>query len=168
MSYRNSWFQDNQRWKDCPKMKNFSGCFFFFFLVFQYSTLRYWRLWCVSFLTICFKNWQKCLLIWKTGRCQISFMFCISWRHIDVILTLGNNLSWIYFGPTRCIHPWTILVHATLRVSYVIDTCNIWLADVTFDWRHIIVTAVERNNQTRPIIAFLRRLFARFKTKFHK
>ena len=28
------------------------------------------------------------------------------------------------------------------------------LADVTFDWRHVIVTAVERNNQTRRIITF--------------
>ena len=53
------------------------------------------------------------------------------------MFTLANNfLRWTYFGPTRFIHPWTTLVHATLLVSDVIDKCNIWLADVTFDWRH--------------------------------
>ena len=31
-----------------------------------------------------------------------------------------------------------------------------------------MVTAVERNNQTRRVKTFLRRLFARFKLKFHK
>ena len=63
---------------------------------------------------------------------------------------------------------WTTLVHAILRVSDVIDKCNSWLADVTFDWRHVMVTAVEHNNQTRRNIIFLFRLFARFKQKFHK
>ena len=57
------------------------------------------------------------------------------------------------------------LIHATLHVSDVIDKCTSWLADVTFD---IMVTAVERNNQTRRIITFLRRLFTKFKSKFHK
>ena len=63
-----------------------------------------------------------------------------------IIFTLANNfLRWTYFGPTRFIRPLTTLVHATLRVIDVIDKCNSWLADVTFDWRHVIVTAVERN-----------------------
>ena len=66
--------------------------------------------------------------------------------------TLANNfLRWTYFGPTGFIHPWTTLVHATLRVSDIINKCNSWLADVMFDWRHVIVTAVERNNQTRRL-----------------
>ena len=42
------------------------------------------------------------------------------------------------------------------------------MADVTFDWRHVMVTAVERNNQTRRIITFLCRLYARFKQKRYK
>ena len=85
------------------------------------------------------------------------------------IFTLANNyFRWTYFGPTRFIHPWTTLVRATVRVSDVTDKCNSWLADVTFDWRHGIVMAVERNNQTRRIITFLRRLFARLKKKKKK
>ena len=84
----------------------------------------------------------------------------VNWE-VSEIFTLANNfLRWTYFGPTRLIHPWTTLIHATLRVS-VIGKCNSWLADITFDWRHVIVTAVERNNQTLRIITFLRR--ARFK-----
>ena len=39
------------------------------------------------------------------------------------------------------------LVHVTLRVGDIIDKCKSWLADVTFDWRHVMVMAVERNNQ---------------------
>ena len=62
---------------------------------------------------------------------------------------------------------WTDEVHTPMNntrsrdvsdVIDVIDKCNSWLADVTFDWRHVIVTAVERNNQTRRIITFLPRL----------
>ena len=50
------------------------------------------------------------------------------------------------------------MIHVTLRVSDLMDK---WLADVTFDWRHImaIETAIESNNQTRPIITLLHRLF---------
>ena len=93
-----------------------------------------------------------------------SFILFISHR-----FTLDNNfLRWTYFGPTKFIQSWTTLVHATLRVSDVTYKCKCWLADVTFDWRHVMVTAVERNNQTRRIITFLRRLFARLKSKFHK
>ena len=54
------------------------------------------------------------------------------------------------------------------RTTLIIDKCKSWLADVMFDWRHVMVTAVECNNQTRRIITFLRRFFARFKSKFHK
>ena len=51
------------------------------------------------------------------------------------------------------------LVRATLRVSDVTDKWNSWMADVTFDWRHAMVTAVECNNQTRLFTTFLRWLF---------
>ena len=53
--------------------------------------------------------------------------------HIYIFTPANNFLRWKYFGPTRFIHRWTTLVHATLRVSDVIDKCNSWLADVTFD-----------------------------------
>ena len=50
------------------------------------------------------------------------------------IFTLANNfLRSTYFELTRFTHPWTTLVHATLRVSDVVDKCNSWLVDVTFD-----------------------------------
>ena len=85
------------------------------------------------------------------------------------IFTLANNfLRWTYLGPRRFIHTWMTLFHVMLRVSDVIDKCKWWLADVMFDWRHVMVTAVERNNQTRRIKTFLCHLFARFKSIFHK
>ena len=88
--------------------------------------------------------------------------------HITIFTLANNFLRWTYLGPTGFIHPWTALFHAMLRVSDVIDKCNRWLADVTFDWRRVMVTAVERNNQTRRIKTFLRRLFARNRSIFHK
>ena len=42
----------------------------------------------------------------------------------------------------------------TLRVSDVMDKCKWWLTDVTFHWRRDMVTAIERNNQTRRIKIF--------------
>ena len=89
-------------------------------------------------------------------------------NHETIFTLASNSLRWTYFGPTWFIYPWTTLVHATLCISDVIDKCNSRLADVTFDWRHVIVTAVEHNNQTHRIITFLCRLLARFKSKFHK
>ena len=39
------------------------------------------------------------------------------------------------------------------------------MADDTFDWRHVMTTAVEHNDQTRQLIIFLRRLFYKIFTK---
>ena len=93
---------------------------------------------------------------------ELSSIFVMAYCHFmyqllaSVKFTLANNfLRWTYFGPTRFIHPWTTPVHATLHVSSVIDKCSRWLADVTFNWRYVIVVVVERNNQTRHIITFL-------------
>ena len=84
-----------------------------------------------------------------------------------------ERLKCTYFEPTRFIHVhlWTTLAHATLRVSDVTDNWNSWLADVTFDWRHAMMTAVERNKQTRRLITFLRRLICIYicrKKLFHQ
>ena len=65
-----------------------------------------------------------------TKKCMSFFSFIPQYLHF---------LRWTYSGPTRFIHPWTTLVHETLRVSDVIDECNSWLADLTLDWRHVIV-----------------------------
>ena len=82
------------------------------------------------------------------------------------IFTLASNFhKWTYFGPTRFILPWKTLIHVTFCVSDVTDKSNIWLANVMFDWRHVMVTAVERNNQTCRIVTFLCHLFARY---FHE
>ena len=55
------------------------------------------------------------------------------WRDYSFIFTLANNfLRWTCFGPTRFIHPWTTLIHAI----------------------HVILMAVERNNQTHLIYSF--------------
>ena len=46
-----------------------------------------------------------------------------------------------------------------LHVSDVRDKWNSWLAYLTFDWRHIMETAVEHNNQACLFKTFLHRLF---------
>ena len=80
-------------------------------------------------------------------------------KHIYLFNILVDNfLRWTYFGPSRSIHPWTTPTHTTLRISDVTDNWSSWFVDVTFDWRHVMVTAVERNNQTRRLLTFLRRL----------
>ena len=60
------------------------------------------------------------------------------------------------------------LFHAMLCVSDVTDKCNRWLGKVTFDWQHIMMTAVEHNDQTCRLITFLCRLFYKVFTKLHK
>ena len=75
------------------------------------------------------------------------------------IFTLVDNfLSCNHFGPTRFSHAWPTIAHATLPISDVTDNWSSWLVDVTFDWCHVMVTAVERKNQTRRLLNFLRRL----------
>ena len=76
-----------------------------------------------------------------------------------IFILVDNSLKWTYFGPTIFIHQWITLAHATLHVSDVTDNWSSWLVDVTFIWRHVMVTAVERNNQTCRLLTFLRRLF---------
>ena len=53
-----------------------------------YGTLRYRRLWCVSFLTICFEGDKKknCHLIWGTKGCNI----------------ISNN-AYVYVTSTQCV-----------------------------------------------------------------
>ena len=58
-----------------------------------YSTLRYWRLWCVSFLTICFECDKNCHFKWETNRCNIIFIYCIL-RHIDVTCLILRWRHW--------------------------------------------------------------------------
>ena len=79
--------------------------------------------------------------------------------HFAIVTVFNTFLRWTYFGQTRSIHPWTTLVYATLCVSDVTHKWNSWLADVTFDWCHVIEKAVECNNQKRQLITFLCRLF---------
>ena len=103
------------------------------------------------------------------------FPFGFEGRIWDLIVSVPDHLFTLH-SPKISLEElfWTDQVHtpmndiyATLCVSDVIYKCNSWLANVTFDWRHVIVKAVESHNQTRRIITFLRRLFARFKSKFH-
>ena len=77
------------------------------------------------------------------------------------IFTLANNfLWWTYFGLMRFIYRWMTLVHAKLCVSdATVNKGNSWMADVTFDWHHVMETAVVRNNQTCRFITFLHRSF---------
>ena len=89
------------------------------------------------------------------------------WAGLRIKIFTRTNifLRWTYFGTTRFIHRWTTLVHATLRIRDVTAKWNRWLADITFDWRHVMTTAVKRNNQLRRFITILRRLFYKIYTK---
>ena len=73
--------------------------------------------------------------------------------YLHIFTLIDNFLRWTCFGPMSFIHPWTTLAHATFT-----DIWSSWLVDVTFDWWHVMVSAVERNNQTRQLLTFLRSL----------
>ena len=47
------------------------------------------------------------------------------------------------------------MVQVMLRVSDVMDKWKSLLADATFDWRHVMETAIKRNNQNSRFITFL-------------
>ena len=69
-----------------------------------------------------------------------------------MFIRANNFLRWTYFGPTRFIHPWTTLVHATLRVSDVIEKCNNWSADVTLDLTRLLNHKIEpRHDKTNKM-----------------
>ena len=57
------------------------------------------------------------------------------------------NLRTISLDEPIFINRWTTLVHATIRISYIVDKWNSWLADVTFDWRHAMETAIEQTSR---------------------
>ena len=75
-----------------------------------------------------------------------------------MILTLANNFNeWTYFEPTRLIYRWTTLVQLTRRYALATSRINEIgdCAEVTFDWRHVMTTAVKRKHQKRRSITFL-------------
>ena len=75
-----------------------------------------------------------------------------------MILTLTNNFNeWTYFEPKRLIHRWTTLVQLTRRYALATSRINEIgdCAEVTFDWRYVMTTAVERKHQKRRSITFL-------------
>ena len=45
---------------------------------------------------------------------------------------------------------------------------NGWLTDITFDWRHVMEKAIERNNRTLRLITFLRQYFTIFTAKLQE
>ena len=47
--------------------------------------------------------------------------------HSTIFTHTNYFLRWTYFGPTRFIHRWTTLVHATLHISNVMDNYNSWM-----------------------------------------
>ena len=74
-----------------------------------------------------------------------------------MILTLANNFNeWTYFEPTRLIHRWTTLVQLTRRYALATSRINEIgdCAEVTFDWRHVMTTAVERKHQKTSVYNF--------------
>ena len=85
-----------------------------------------------------------------------------------MILTLANNFNeWTYFEPTRLIHRWTTLVQLTRRYALATSRINKIgdCAEVTFDWRYVMTTAVERKHQKRRSITFLCNLCYKTYTK---
>ena len=75
-----------------------------------------------------------------------------------MILTLANNFNeWTYFEPTRLIHRRKTLVQLTRRYALATSRINEIgdCAEVKFNWRHVMTTAVERKHQKRRSITFL-------------
>ena len=66
---------------------------------------------------------------------------------------LKGAFRWTQFGIMRFTHRWTTLVFATLRITDDTDKWNSWLADVSFDWHHVIEMAVQHNPKRRFIIS---------------
>ena len=70
-----------------------------------------------------------------------------------------------YFGLLRFIHRRTIIVRLMLHVSDVMDKRKSFLADVSFDWNHVMQMAVEPNYQTCRFVTFLSCLFYKIYSK---
>ena len=111
---------------------------------------------------------------WNTKKrilCKVSMapFRCHSLWLWPWIFTLVNDLPKInLFWPVRFTHQWNIMIHVTLQVSDVTDKWKNWLANVMFDWHHVMETAVQRNNQTHWFITFLCRLFTRSTVELYK
>ena len=76
------------------------------------------------------------------------------------LISLVFVMLWLIYTSQRLPGPrWTYFEHRfrhMFRVRDLTDKWNSWLANITFDWRHVMKTAVERNYQTRQFITFLR------------
>ena len=70
-----------------------------------------------------------------------------------------------HFKPTGFIYRWRSIDLATLLLSDVTDKQTSWLVNVTFDWRQVMTTAVQRYSGTRCLITFLRRVFCTINTE---
>ena len=142
---------------------------FFFYIVFVHYLWNF-------YLNLANKRRRKVIIrrVWLLRSPAVT----TTWRQSNV--TSANQLLHLSMTSLTRNVAWTSVVHGCMNLvgpkevhlrkllaSVNIDKCNSWLADVTFDSRQVIVTAVERNHQTRRIITFLCRLFARFKSKFH-
>ena len=87
---------------------------------------------------------------------------CWFWDHSlhRIIFTLATDFPYMdHFRLTGFINRWRSVDRATLSLSDVTDKQTSWLVNVTFDWRQVMTTAVQRYGLTRCFITFLRRVF---------
>ena len=71
------------------------------------------------------------------------------------IVTLANYFPRLNLFWTNKVQTPMIDSHVSLRVSDVTDKLNRWLAYIEFDWRDVVETAVECNNQQVSLELFL-------------
>ena len=65
-------------------------------------------------------------------------------------------------------HRWTSTDHVTLSLSKVTNEQTSLLVVETFDWRHVLATAVKRNGRMRRLVTFFRRVVGKLYTKSSK
>ena len=81
---------------------------------------------------------------------------------------LSFKIRWIYYRLTVFMHWWTSIYHMTLSLSAVKDKQKSSLVAETFDWRHIMATAVKRYGWMRRLATIFRRVVCKLYTKSSK
>ena len=95
---------------------------------------------------------------WEISFIAITDFCCL--LHIQEYLHLQLTfLRWTIIRPTGFIHRWRSMDRATSSLSDVTNKQTSWLVNVTFDWRQVMMTAVQRYGRTCRLITFLRLVF---------
>ena len=84
-------------------------------------------------------------------------------QHLHMLLT---SLRWTIFWLSGFIQRRRSIDRATLSLCDATDKQTFWLVNVTFDWRQIMATAVQRYSRTHCLITFLHCVFCTINIEF--